>query len=203
MAIEERKAMRRQQLLEAGLQVFGDVGFHGATVRLICAQAGLTERYFYESFTNSEDLLCAVYQQHMQLQQARILDAVMQTSRSPEAMIEAGLRAFFKLAQEIPAGARVQFVEVLGVSPRVDNLYRQSVENFATLMRTLNREILPASIVLGGDEETLSIGLVGAAVGIASRWLLSGFAQSLESILKTTLLIFIGVSQQRQVSEAH
>lgn len=196
VSVEERRAARRQQLLEAGLQVFGEQGYHSATVRQICAQANLTERYFYESFSNSEDLLCAVYEQHMQLQQARIMQAVTDAEKIPEAMIEAGLRAFFELAHEVPAGSRVQFVEILGVSPRVDALYRQSVENFAALMRMLNRQILPEG-VFPGDEETLSIGLVGAAVGIASRWLLSGYAQPLESILNTTLLIFNGAAKQR------
>jgi AcrR family transcriptional regulator len=189
--VADRRAGRRERLEEAGLQVFGEVGYHGATVRMICARAGLTERYFYESFANSEDLLCAVYARHMALQQQRILAAVGAAAGEPRRMMEAGLRAFFELARENPAGARVQFVEVLGVSPRVDRLYRQSVENFAGMLRTLNRTLpgaLPAS-----DEETLSVGLVGAAVGIASRWVLTGFSQPLESVLHTTLVIFAGV----------
>lgn len=192
---EERRAERRQRLTEAGLQVFGEVGYHGATVRMICARAGLTERYFYESFANSEDLLCAVYEQHMALQQQCILAAVMPVRGEPLRMMEAGLRAFFVLARESPAGSRVQFVEVLGVSPRVDRLYRQAVENFAGMMRALNPSLPDAA--QGGDVETLSIGLVGAAVGIASRWLLSGFAQPLDTMLQTTLTIFAGAWQQR------
>lgn len=199
VAVEERRAERRQRLLEAGLQLFGEVGYHAATVRALCLQAGLTERYFYESFANSEDLLCAVYEQHMALQQERIFTAVMQAPRNAEAMMRAGLGAFFELAREIPAGARVQFVEVLGVSPRVDRLYRQAIENFAQMLRTLNLQLPQESGLLGRDEETLSIGLVGAAVGIAGRWLLTGFAQPLESVLSTTLTIFMGVWQQRQL----
>lgn len=196
VAVEDRRAERRQRLLEAGLHVFGEVGYHGATVKTICAQAGLTERYFYESFSNSEDLLCAVYEQHMALQQERIFQGVMQARRTPEAMMEAGLRAFFDLARESPAGARVQFVEVLGVSARVDSLYRQSIENFAAMLRSLNQQLPQDNVLKGRDEETLSVGLVGAAVGIASRWLLSGFSQPLESVLETTLTIFRGVWQQ-------
>lgn len=199
VGIEERRASRRQQLLAAGLEVFGEQGYHGATVRAICTRAGLTERYFYESFANGEDLLCAVYEQHMQLQQARILQAILTAEKHPESMMAAGLKAFFELAREIPAGARVQFVEVLGVSPRVDGLYRQSVENFAALMRTLNQQLVPESESMQhGDEEMLSVGLVGSAVGIASRWLLSGFTQPLEDILQTTLIIFKGAWQQRR-----
>ncbi|MDI1301833.1 MAG: TetR/AcrR family transcriptional regulator [bacterium] len=194
---EERKEERRHRLIEAGLAVFGLAGYHGATVKAICVQAGLTERYFYESFANSEDLLCAVYEQHMALQQERILGAVMAAPREPGAMIEAGLRAFFELARENPAGSRVQFVEVLGVSPRVDRLYRQAIENFAQMLRQLNLQLSQSEAVPARDEETLSIGLVGASVGIASRWLLSDFTQPLESMLATTMTIFTGVWQPR------
>lgn len=202
VAIEERRAERRQRLLEAGLQIFGENGYHAATIRQICAQAGLTERYFYESFAHGEDLLCAVYEQHMALQQERILAAVVQAEREPLKMMEAGLRAFFELARENPAGSRVQFVEVLGVSPRVDFLYRKSVENFALMMRTLNQQMLQEHGFLGRDEETLSVGLVGAAVGIASRWLLSDFVQPIENILATTMTIFRGVWIQGNGREA-
>lgn len=193
---EERRAERRERLLDAGLAVFGEVGYHGATVRMICARAGLTERYFYESFANSEDLLCAVYERHMALQQARLAAAVLGAPRRPMAMLEAGLGAFLALARESPAGARVQFVEVLGVSPRVDRLYRQSVENFAQMLRGWNNELMRENPGYTGDASTLAVGLVGAAVGIASRWLLSGFAQSQEVMLQTLLTIFRGVWEQ-------
>lgn len=195
---EERRAERRARLLEAGLRVFGEVGFHGATVKTICAEAGLSERYFYESFRNSEDLLCAVYEQHMALQQQRIAAAVQQAPRESMAMLEAGLRAFLELARENPAGGRVQFLEVLGVSPRVDRLYRQSIESFARLLRSFNAQLPQGEVLAAHDEETLAVGLVGAAVGIAGRWLLTGFAQPLETMLQTMLVIFRGVMLQRE-----
>lgn len=193
----ERRAERRARLVEAGLRVFGEVGFHGATVKMICAEAGLSERYFYESFSNSEDLLCAVYEQHMDLQRQRIAAAVQAAAREPMTMVEAGLRAFLELVRENPAGARVQFVEVLGVSPRVDRLYRQAIEDFARLMRLLSAQLPEGWALNARDEEALSVGLVGAAVGIAGRWLLTGFAQPLETMLQTLLMIFRGVMLQR------
>ena len=56
-------AGRRARFIEAGIEVFGQQGLRGATVRGVCAAAGLTDRYFYESFPSLEALLQAVYQQ--------------------------------------------------------------------------------------------------------------------------------------------
>lgn len=57
---EARRARRRAQLLDAGAAVVRRDGVRNATFRAICAEAGLSERYFYESFKNLDDLLTAL-----------------------------------------------------------------------------------------------------------------------------------------------
>lgn len=59
----DRRASRRDRLLEAGLDLLGaDVPqFIELTVRGICRQAGLTARYFYESFTDKDEFVSAVF----------------------------------------------------------------------------------------------------------------------------------------------
>src|SRR3569623_2122422 len=61
LAKAERVAPRRARFIAAGIELFGTQGFRGATVRGICAAAGLTDRYFYESFASLEALLAEVY----------------------------------------------------------------------------------------------------------------------------------------------
>ena len=58
---ETRMAERRLKLIEAGIKVFGSSGYHASTVKGLCQEAGLTERYFYESFSNAEALFTACY----------------------------------------------------------------------------------------------------------------------------------------------
>jgi len=59
----ERLAGRRRRLLDAGLELLGSGDQDPAelTVRAICGQAGLGVRYFYESFTDKDDFVCAVF----------------------------------------------------------------------------------------------------------------------------------------------
>lgn len=59
--LADRQALRREQLVTAGVRILGDA--HGAplTVRSVCRDAKLTERYFYESFTDREEFVRAVY----------------------------------------------------------------------------------------------------------------------------------------------
>jgi len=55
-----RVASRRHRLLAAGLELFGTQGYLRTTIDQVCAEAGLTKRYFYESFQSCEELLGAL-----------------------------------------------------------------------------------------------------------------------------------------------
>ncbi|PRD38308.1 UNVERIFIED_CONTAM: hypothetical protein NCL1_03594 [Trichonephila clavipes] len=123
-----RQAERRQRFIEAGLTVFGSRGYHSSTVRSICSEAGLTERYFYESFANSEDLLCVVYEHVNQRIRERILATLLDLPQDPAQIARAVLTAFLECMRDDPRMARMLFVEVLGVSDRVDALYRESAQ---------------------------------------------------------------------------
>ena len=59
----ERVAGRRRRLLDAGLDLLGAAGKDPAelTVRAICGQAALGVRYFYESFTDKDHFVGAVF----------------------------------------------------------------------------------------------------------------------------------------------
>jgi AcrR family transcriptional regulator len=58
----DRVAERRRRFLEAGLDILGsERDSTELTVRGICRQAGVTVRYFYESFTDKDDFVAAVF----------------------------------------------------------------------------------------------------------------------------------------------
>ena len=58
----DRVAARRRQLLDAGLELLGAAEDPpDLTVRSLCAQAGVSARYFYESFRDKDELVAAVF----------------------------------------------------------------------------------------------------------------------------------------------
>ncbi len=60
---QERKAERRTALLTAALDIWQEQGWAAVTMRGVCARAGLTDRYFYESFADRDELLATVWDQ--------------------------------------------------------------------------------------------------------------------------------------------
>jgi AcrR family transcriptional regulator len=59
--LEDRQALRRDELVAAGVQLLGGEAGPALTVRAVCREAGFTERYFYESFADRDEFVRAVY----------------------------------------------------------------------------------------------------------------------------------------------
>jgi AcrR family transcriptional regulator len=58
----ERLNQRRRLLIDAGLDLLGaDSSEAEVTVRAVCKRSGLTARYFYESFTDKDEFVAAVF----------------------------------------------------------------------------------------------------------------------------------------------
>ncbi|KUI37669.1 TetR family transcriptional regulator [Mycobacterium sp. IS-1496] len=59
--LQDRQALRRDELIAAGVTLLGGAGGPALTVRAVCREAGLTERYFYESFVDRDEFVRAAY----------------------------------------------------------------------------------------------------------------------------------------------
>lgn len=187
-------ARRRACFIAAGRVLFSQVGYRKTTMRALCAEAGLTDRYFYESFGSIEDLLVAVYEELMGEMQARIVAALQAAGpgQSPEALVDTGLDAFFQQVEDT-AAARVIWLEVLGVSPRVDQVYNRGTRNFADFMLMLSRTIAPQWPVTDEVARVVAMGMIGAASEAAKDWLMSGYQQPREHLVQGIALVFKGI----------
>ncbi len=191
--LEERRATRRAQLIDAGLACFGSVGYQASSVRAICAEAGLTERYFYESFPHSEALLCAVYDHLIEQLFARAVIALEGAGREPAAMAHAVLEVYFQFNED-PRIARVTHFEILGVSDTVDQRYRQAMDRFAELFVNTALPMTPKRPA-GVQTPLVAIGLVGAVVQIAMQWSLSGYRLPRDTVVRSAASLFEAVIQ--------
>jgi AcrR family transcriptional regulator len=82
---------RRQQILEAALDIFAEEGFEGATTKEIAGRADVTPGLIYFYFPNKEELFCAAFEHNAQ----RLLSALQFDSADPEQPVEVTLRAAF------------------------------------------------------------------------------------------------------------
>ncbi len=198
LALEERVAARRERFIEAGIELFGTQGFRGATVRGICAAAGLTDRYFYESFASLEALLAEVYSTLTRAFAARLTEESVRSQAwsGDAAAIERQTTAAYELWFDTvrdPRFARIVLVEVLGVSEAIDQLYEESVRVMAELTIAPLAAVKPALRLSKARTELLGRALVGAGLQVAKMWMTGGYKLSRRDVVRTCVLVATGM----------
>lgn len=180
---DERRAQRRSRLVEAAVAVYGERGYHNATVKAVCEAAGLTERYFYESFANSEELLIACFNAVTFSMFGEVMRAAEDAGRSRKARARAMLLEHFAALQREPRSARVFLVEIRGVSRAVDKAFDAALREIGRRVASM---VAPPELQ---DDELLQAGVVGGVMHIALRWIEQDYAPSLEEVTDTALTL--------------
>ncbi|OBJ54239.1 TetR/AcrR family transcriptional regulator [Mycobacterium sp. 1423905.2] len=154
--LEDRQARRRDDLVVAGVQLLGAAAGPALTVRAVCREAGLTERYFYESFTDREDFVRAVYDDVCTRAMATLTSA-----KTPREAVE----QFVALMVDDPVRGRV-----LLLAPAVEPVLTQSgaewMPNFIDLLqRKLSRIGDPVL------QKLVATSLIGALTALFTAYL--------------------------------
>jgi len=194
LSLEERKAQRRETFLRAGLEVFGTIGFRAATVRCLCKEAKLTDRYFYESYGSLEKLLMAVYEHCMTNLSKKILQSMTLNFRDNNVAnaLEAGLDAYFSELED-PRIARICMVELEAISPEVDQLYNNYIRSFSTILLGLANKVYPHWSLDQEQREVIGISLVGAMRQSATNWLMTDYTTDRKTLIAGTHKLFMGI----------
>ncbi|MFC7815050.1 MULTISPECIES: TetR/AcrR family transcriptional regulator [unclassified Streptomyces] len=160
----QRQAERRRRFLDAALQLFGDTpGYRATTVAALSEAAGLSTRQFYEEFRTLEDVLAALHLQVNDWAERAVLAAAADARGLPlPERAGAIFRAYAADVTSDPRRVRITFVEIIGVSPRLEeqrlarrarwvDLIRAEAESAAARGEAASRDYrLAATAFIGG-----------------------------------------------------
>lgn len=160
--------MRRGELIAAGVALLGGEAGPALTVRAVCRKAELTERYFYESFTDRDEFVRAVYDDVCGTAMTALLSA-----ETPRDAVE----RFVALMVDDPTRGRV-----LLLAPEREPVLTKSgaewMPNFiALLQRKLTRITDPAV------QAMVATGLVGALTALFTAYLDGRLAATREQFI--------------------
>lgn len=175
LSADERKADRRSRLIRAAVKLYGARGYANVGVRAICAEAGLTERYFYEAFENGEALAIAAFQGLSRVLFDNLETAILPHA-TPRARLRAALSAWFGLVRVYPAEARFFLKDLDGVSPALEEVRREVFHQFVALFDRINPDGAPTGSLLG-------VGVIGGVLEMAVVWMRGGCSIPLESVV--------------------
>ena len=181
-----RKSERRQIFIDAAISVYAEFGYHGATVRKICARSELTSRYFYESFRDNEELFTACYEQVLQELLSKALDAAQQFPDDKASQTIAFQRTFFSELKDKPELARVFLTDLASVGPIVSRYFLRSVDEIAGLYP----EHTPIQHEDAEVPKLVRRALIGGVLHLAKEWVEQGFVTPIDTLLAATAILY-------------
>jgi AcrR family transcriptional regulator len=114
----ERAAERRERLVVSTIEVLAESGEARATMTAICGGAGLTERYFYESFASLDEAMLAALDQVCEEILTLAAEVIEAAPGSPEDRVHAVMQAFVELVTHSPDKVRVAVLHA-SANPRL------------------------------------------------------------------------------------
>jgi AcrR family transcriptional regulator len=166
--LEDRQALRRDELVAAGVRLLGRESGPAVTVRAVCRQTGLTERYFYESFSDRDEFVRAVYDDVC----TRAMSTLMSATTAREAV-----ERFVALMVDDPVRGRV-----LLLAPEVEPvLVRSGAEWMPSFIDLLQRKLTRI-----GDpvrQNMIATSLIGALTALFTAYLDGRLAANREQFI--------------------
>jgi AcrR family transcriptional regulator len=182
----ERIAQRRERLIDAGVELFGERGYAATSIRAVLQQSGLRDRYFGESFADLDSLLAAVYSRLIDEEISGCAAAIDKTNGGSEgarAMIDTITRSF----EKNPGKARIKSREILSGGPVAREQRHAGLRRLAQLVA----DLLPPSRALNsGDALLLGLGIVAAADELLMTWMDGAEGLTRDRVVDTVTLLF-------------
>jgi AcrR family transcriptional regulator len=168
---EQRRAERRERLLEAALDEFTTRGYHKTKIADLCARAGVSTRNFYEKFASKEALLLELHAQintEAMKRMLPVLDSLV--GAEPLTRITTLLDAFVAAVTADPRYPRLNYVEAPGISQAMEHQHRDWFTRYTDFIEAECNRAADVGLAPKRDYHLTAIALVGAMTGILREW---------------------------------
>jgi AcrR family transcriptional regulator len=189
----ERQATRREQLLDAAYDLLGSEGWQATTVRAVCRRAGLTPRYFYESFPDLDSLVVAVFDRIVAELVAVVLEEVESAPNEAHAKARAAIGGFIRHVTDDPRRARIVFSEALASEPMARRRF-DTLQTFARLIAEQGRAFYG---VRGhnGLADTTAYLLAGGLAELLLAWHDGTIDSTVEELIDDCAALFVAAGE--------
>ena len=192
-ALSARGTRTRQRLLDAAEEVFGELGYHEASVVKLTEAAGVGQGTFYLYFASKQD----VFDELVRDLNRRVRRAMKEASSQGKTRLEAellGFRAYFGFTAEHPALYRI-IRQAEFVSP---DMLRYHYERLSAGYVDALREAMERGEIAELDPEVAAWALMGMGELTGMRWILWEQAPEMPDRVLEELARIIGCVLERR-----
>jgi AcrR family transcriptional regulator len=132
---QQRAADRRERIVAAAVRLFAARDYDDVTVADVCTLARVSKRYFYDVFTDREDLLVSVHREHHDWLMAGIGAAAPKRPDDLQHLLRPMMAALVRMLADNPERARVIYINAPRMERRRRGLLRKDAELFGRFVR--------------------------------------------------------------------
>lgn len=141
MTIREAR-LKREQILQAGLRIFADKGYHAVNVEDLIRAADVSRATFYVHFKSKEDLFSMIVDRLMQEQSAYVLELqqkFLSTTDDIAGAFESIIHTIVTAVEKHREALRVFFSVVQGSGTRAEERFQQmqrvTIDHFTNMIQ--------------------------------------------------------------------
>ncbi len=180
----ERVAARRARLIDATIGLLAKEGEARTSMTAVCAEAGLTERYFYESFGSRDDALVAALDSVSEELARTALEAIAASSGEPADRVRATIGAVVDLVVAAPDKMRVAVIESNANAPMRARRH-ELLGSFAALVAAEAREIFGDETWPEPRDHLHGVIFIAGLSELVASWLLGEIELSSNDLVDT------------------
>ncbi|MEU5665325.1 TetR/AcrR family transcriptional regulator [Streptomyces longwoodensis] len=191
----ERQAERRRRFLDAALELFGGTpGYRATTVAALSEAAGLSTRQFYEAFRTLEDVLAALHLQVNDWAEEAVLTAFTAARDLPlEERVTAVFRAYAGNVTADPRRIRITFVEIIGVSPRLEEQRLARRSRWVDLICAEATAAAARGEAAPRDYRLAATAFIGGVNGLLHDWSAGWVEAALDEVVEELVRQLLGI----------
>jgi AcrR family transcriptional regulator len=191
VAPEDRVAGRREALIDAALEVFAEEGWAGVSARRVCEHAGLTRRYFYESFDGVDALLGAMFDSITGEVTAAVQAVAADGAGSLAELVRGAVSAGLDVVAAPPSKGR--FLAAALTSGSVATHRARSVDDLATIVEAALSSRRDGRPIAAREARVTAIIAVGAILSIIDSWLTEEVDLTKEEVVYWSATAAVGI----------
>jgi AcrR family transcriptional regulator len=189
--LTDRRVERRGLLIDAAFGLFGEGGESAVSVRSVCRESALNTRYFYESFTDTDELLGAVYDRVAARLATEVQAAITAADGTDLDRARAGIRAVLGFSSADLRHGRVLFTEARA-NPVLAARRTVAQDALRQMVLTERGQTHPAEYPVA--THVAAALFTGAMTELAQQWVSGSLGDDLDAVVTHAVRI---ISQSR------
>ncbi len=162
---EIRSERTRLAIINAGVALFHEYGYHATSVRDVVERAGITKGAFYHHFDSKEILLRLIYQEYLDYQLA-IFNEVVTHPVSPREHLKELIECIILAVERYREHVTIFHQELRGFSDE----YRKKVVEERSMMRHEIEKVIQDGIESGDFSRDLDVNITAFAILGMCTW---------------------------------